>query len=479
MSNEAQGSQSMWGGGMKWVAGLIVVGGVAVGGVSEAEGAAPSSAPPAASRRGQVDLASLTTEQWIEDLDALAKGLAERHIDPFTRCSRESFDAAVAELRGRIPSLSTEARLIALSRIAALLDDSHTSVAVDQFARRLRLLPIRIVWLEDGFFVMAATATHQTLLGRRVLSIGSLPIEEVATRLRTIVASDNDGAARVRFSTISAFADVLQAIGAVESNQSVAIALVAGAPVDPAAHPTADPAKGDSPKEAAPESRGPAAAEEIVTLETSAPMRSSALVLAPDPKSGALPVSRQPMNGNYWFAVDAPNDVVYLRYERCTEDADRPIWALASAILQASEGLKQPRLVIDLRQNPGGNSLVIRPLIDALAGAAAFQKPHAVTVLIGPRTQSSASMNAAELRQRLAATLIGQPTGQRPNHFGELKSFTLPNSGLPVKHSTRYFRPVAGDPEAVMPDVVVPLTSADSFSFDDAAYRAAIALPRD
>lgn len=467
---------------MKLVAGFIVVGGVTLGGVL-AQGLAayeaPSTPAPAVSRRGPVDFKSLTPEQWVEDLDALAKGLAERHVDPFARCPQAEFDAAVADLRARMPSLSVEARQIELSRIAARLKDSHTSVAADQFGRRLRTLPIRLIWLEDGFFVMAATAAHESLLGRRVLAIGSLPIDEVATRLGTIVASDNAGAARARFSTISAFAEVLQTIGAVESAESIPITL---APAPPVAAVT--PAAGDSPQDIVPAPPTPPtppapAAEEIVILQTSAPMRSRPLKLAPDLNSGALPVSRQPMNGNYWFAVDAPSDVVYLRYERCTEDADRPIWALASAILQASEGLKKPRLVIDLRQNPGGNSQVIRPLIDALAGAAPFQKPHAVTVLIGPRTQSSASMNAAELRQRLGATLIGQPTGQRPNHFGELKSFTLPNSGLVVQYSTKYFRPVPGDPEAVMPEIVVPLTSLDHFSFDDAAYRAAIALPRE
>ena len=38
------------------------------------------------------------------------------------------------------------------------------------------------------------------------------------------------------------------------------------------------------------------------------------------------------------------------------------------------------------------------------------------------------------------AIFIGEPTGGRPNHFGEVKSFNLPNSGLSVRYSTKYFR---------------------------------------
>ncbi len=42
--------------------------------------------------------------------------------------------------------------------------------------------------------------------------------------------------------------------------------------------------------------------------------------------------------------------------------------------------------------------------------------------------------------------LVGEPTGGKPNSYGEISSFLLPNSGLVVNYSTKYFEQVSGDP---------------------------------
>src|SRR5262245_22322829 len=50
------------------------------------------------------------------------------------------------------------------------------------------------------------------------------------------------------------------------------------------------------------------------------------------------------------------------------------------------------------------------------------------------------------------AILVGAPTGMRPNHYGEHAEFRLPNSGLRVSYSTRYYRFAADADPAVFPD---------------------------
>ena len=49
-----------------------------------------------------------------------------------------------------------------------------------------------------------------------------------------------------------------------------------------------------------------------------------------------------------------------------------------------------------------------------------FRTPR---LLIGRATFSSAQMNAQQFRDRTKAILVGEPTGQKPNHFGEIKNF--------------------------------------------------------
>ena len=81
---------------------------------------------------------------------------------------------------------------------------------------------------------------------------------------------------------------------------------------------------------------------------------------------------------------------------------------------------------------------------------------------------------SVQLKER-GAVLVGEPTGGRPNHYGEVRAFTLPNSGLQVSYSTRYFRMMAdADPPALAPDIATPSTLANQFTGFDAALHAAL-----
>lgn len=49
-----------------------------------------------------------------------------------------------------------------------------------------------------------------------------------------------------------------------------------------------------------------------------------------------------------------------------------------------------------------------------------------------------------------------EPTGQKPNAFGEIEVFTLKNSQLKVQYSTKWWTRVKGsDPEALFPDIAI------------------------
>ena len=69
-------------------------------------------------------------------------------------------------------------------------------------------------------------------------------------------------------------------------------------------------------------------------------------------------------------------------------------------------------------------------------------------------------MNAIQL-QSCGALLVGEPTGGKPNSYGEVKSLDLPNSKLRVNYCTKFFQLAPKDVPTVAPDVSAPL------SFDD------------
>lgn len=62
-----------------------------------------------------------------------------------------------------------------------------------------------------------------------------------------------------------------------------------------------------------------------------------------------------------------------------------------------------------------------------------------VFVLIGPNTFSSANMTVNAIQDYQLATLVGQPTGEPANDYGELLFLKLPNTGFTFATSTKQF----------------------------------------
>jgi C-terminal processing protease CtpA/Prc len=119
------------------------------------------------------------------------------------------------------------------------------------------------------------------------------------------------------------------------------------------------------------------------------------------------------------------------------------------------------RLVVDVRHNGGGDSRVDDPLIDGLRSRSSWRQRGRLYGLISGETFSSAMWTADDLR-RLGAVLVGTPTGGKPNSYGNVSTFQLPNSLIQVGYSTRYYELVAGsDPPWVAPEIQVEPTVAD------------------
>ena len=90
-----------------------------------------------------------------------------------------------------------------------------------------------------------------------------------------------------------------------------------------------------------------------------------------------------------------------------------------------------------------------------------------VCFLIAPNTFSSANMLANAIKDYQLATLIGEPTGEVPNDFGEVITLQLPHTGISFFTSTKQFIRANGkadDRNPIMPDFFIkdnPSTTLD------------------
>jgi len=81
-----------------------------------------------------------------------------------------------------------------------------------------------------------------------------------------------------------------------------------------------------------------------------------------------------------------------------------------------------------------------------------------VCVLIGPNTFSSANMTANAIQDYNLATLIGEPTGEAANDYGELYEGVLPNTKIRFVTSSKMFVRANGDAadkNPVLPHIIV------------------------
>lgn len=381
-------------------------------------------------------------ERWRADLDFLVRELPSRHPNLFTRVTRDQWLASAADLRSRIPDLLDYQVQAGLARLTADGADAHTSMSPIPLTGA-RNVPMQMYWFDDGLFVTHANSGLTRTLGKRVVRIGGMPIAEALDKVKTVISYENDQWVKQESVRYLRSADVLHATGVSDSNERVAFTF---------AEPDGT------------EFGGTIAAVDAGMI----PARHLARPLNP--------LSERNPHLNYWFDYLPDRRALYIKYNRCAESLQLSMAEFTRQVAAFVESNPIEALILDLRNNSGGNSAVIQPLSQALTqasirGTLPLARPP--FIIIGRQTFSSGMLNALDFKFA-GATLLGEPTGGKPYGYGEVRTFTLPNSGLVVQYSTRLFRNGSPDDPYLRPDVTVPVTSAAYFTEKDEFLEAAL-----
>ena len=106
--------------------------------------------------------------------------------------------------------------------------------------------------------------------------------------------------------------------------------------------------------------------------------------------------------------------VVYLAYNETTVDM-RPI---AARLARLAAAPAVTRVVVDLRNNLGGDNNTYPPLIDELQRLARHHKQ--IVVLAGRDTFSAAANFMGDLEAATKYLLVGEDSGGAPNLYGDV-----------------------------------------------------------
>ena len=417
--------------------------------------AVSSLAPAAASPHGKQ--AASDAAAWREDLRVLAAELARRHRNLFHHTTRAEFDAAVRALDASIPTLSRHEIVVGFARIVAMASDGHTQLRGFPFhpAYGLRFFPVGLYHFKDGVHIYAADAKYRDAVGGRVISVGGRPAAEALAAVEGFISRDNAMGARLYGPYMLMVPEVLNAARIVDDMERVPLVVERDGNRTTV---TLEPAP-------APRLHGPPVG----------------FFRAPD-WVDARDLARPPLwleraGEPFWFKHLEESRTLYVQYNAVANRQDETVEAFAKRLFAFAENHPVDRIVFDLRWNGGGNNSLNRPLLLGLVKSR-FDAPGKVFVLTSRHT-FSAAQNFVNVFDRFTnATFVGEPTGARPNHYGDARPFRLPHSGFEVYASTLWWQDMdpRDDRPWTPPDVAVELSFAEYRSGVDPVLAAAIAF---
>lgn len=379
---------------------------------------------------------------WRKDLKVLAKQLSKRHVNLYHTISKEEFDAAVAQLDTLIPSLSSNQILVRFAQLVALVGDGHTSfLPGEQLKYVFHYFPIRLWSFSDGIYVISTTKDYQHLLGKRVIQIDDTAIEDVYDLISTTIGADNDMEYTYTIPFQIRRPELLNALGISNTlkeaefffNDGSSEILAGGTEeeVDSQDWFTSNKLYNDQ--------KLPSARIDYHFATT-------------------LIIEMMKRRKNYWFKYLEMENALFFQYNVCWNQKGQPTFEeVTNDLMIFMDNNPIERLIIDLRQNPGGEPNTATPLIDQLKKRVQFSKEGRIFVLVGRRTFSAALTNAVHMRKYLGARIVGESPRGKPNNPSEGRDINLKNTKTWATVSTQFVErdPTLGDSEYLPVDIRV------------------------
>ena len=378
----------------------------------------------------------LTAAQWQADVRFLGDELPRRHKNAYHRMKREDFEAAVDQLYRAVPSMTDDQIAVGMMKLVAMVRDGHTSLNPAQFVRN-GIFPIRLYRFSDGMYVRAAAPAYADLVGAKVIRIGGLSIDEAMSAVTPVVAADNEMGVMEMGPMLLALPEVASALKITTDKQKLDLTI----------------AKDGK--------------ERLVSVRPEGTIHQ--LVAQPADWIDAAGKTKVPLymarpDDWFWFEYLKDKQLVYVNQDAVQNKPDLTLADFYKRVFDLVEANPVDKLVIDLRNNSGGNNTLNAPIIINLIRSKVDKRGH-LFVITGRQTFSAAQNFVNQLEKWTEPIFIGEPTSDHVNMYGDNRPFALPNSGFVVRASTLWWQDLdpRDDRKWTAPEIAVDL------SFDD--YR--------
>jgi len=351
----------------------------------------------------------LSSSQWQEDLRYFQKVIHDDYPFLFKKISSEDFDAEVEKLHKDIPSLEAHELPIAMSRIVSLFEYGHTQVPFGTVAQN-GVLPVILYHFNDGVYIEGVQKTHKKTLGAKVVKVGGMPVEDALKLIRPVVPAENDQyfkAYGLRFLTVP---DVLHAQRVIPKlSDDITLTLEKEGKIFDYTFPKVE-------------------LEEISSLYTYTKPSDSWLSARDTSKT---PLYLKHLADKYYFFEFLPESkTVYVRQSSVFNDEKETLNDFYKRLFEFIDTNDVEKLIYDVRLNGGGNNYNNINLIKGLMARPNINQRGHFFYIIGRNTFSACQNLTNDIGTYTEAIMVGEPTAENVNFYGDARREVLPNSGI-------------------------------------------------
>jgi hypothetical protein len=357
----------------------------------------------------------MNKEEWLEDLEVLSVELPKRHKNLFFNLSKEDFYNQVNYLKENVEYFDDYEMFAEIAKVVASVGDAHTAVKLPV----RNLCPMELYWFSEGIYVISTLPEYKEILHCRISHINSIEISEVIDSVSKVISHENQAFLKAHLPIYLTAMEVLYGLEVVDDIKSLDITFV--------------------------DINGNNNTVKIKPLPMGEVMEMLKSHSENTINGNNLPFYRRNIEKHFWSQYIESFKTVYFKYNSCKDMDDDKVSVFSRKIMSFIDENDVNKVVIDIRNNCGGNSTLLDPFIENLSLCRKINKKGSLYVIVGRDTFSSALLNAYTFKEKTKAIFLGEPTGGKPNCYGEIERFTLKNSRILITYSTKYYKLIEDD----------------------------------
>ncbi len=371
-------------------------------------------------------------ELLIEDINYLKTQLTNKHNNPFHNITKEEFNKKFDYLIKQVDKLTNKQVFAEMNKIVASIGDAHTGMNYWDGYK----YPLKFYCFNDEIYVINADKSLSDILYTKVISINGTDIHIIVDKLKELIPHENDSWVAAQLPNYLLTPVFMYGLGLIPDEVKTSFEFEF--------------------------SNGNIIKREIDILYHE---ENPDYVVENNERN--VYFFEEENEDYYWYEYLNNDKILYFKYNVCANMQKENFNTFNTKMFESIQDKEIENFIIDLRHNSGGNSSVINPFLNSISKLSSDKPEMDIFIITGRDTFSSGVMAVLDIKERVPVTLIGENTGGSPNSYGEVVTFELPNSKLPIYYSSKYFGLTNDGADTIIPDIIITHTIYDYINNKD------------